>query len=158
MYIAERLKLLREAKNLSQGDIEKRTGLLRSYISRVENGGPVPSIETLEKITRALEIPMYQLFYGEEETPPLPPLNRNGKRDWTSSRPGHNCLLRITHALARMSEKDRNLLLYTASEIARRTHRNGRAPEESFRNKRFEKVERVSRRDRSTALRQGTPK
>ncbi len=47
MIIGDRLRELREAKNLSQEDIEKRTGLLRCYISRVENGHTVPAIETL---------------------------------------------------------------------------------------------------------------
>jgi len=56
MYIAGRLRELRECKNLSQGDIEKRTGLLRCYISRVENGHNVPALETLEKFARALEV------------------------------------------------------------------------------------------------------
>ena len=74
MDIAERLHELRESKNLSQGDIEKRTGLLRCYISRVENGHTVPSIETLEKLARALEVPMYQLFYDGEEPPAMPDL------------------------------------------------------------------------------------
>ncbi len=63
MYIADRLRQLREAKKLSQADIEKRTGLVRPYISRIENGHTVPAIETLEKMARALEVPMYQLFY-----------------------------------------------------------------------------------------------
>jgi|SRR5882724_1447246 len=62
MIIGDRLRALRDEKNLSQGDIEKRTGLLRCYISRVENGHTVPAIETLEKMARALEIPMYQLL------------------------------------------------------------------------------------------------
>ncbi len=53
MVIADRLRSLREEKKLSQGDIEKRTGLLRCYISRVENGHTVPAIETLEKMARA---------------------------------------------------------------------------------------------------------
>jgi transcriptional regulator with XRE-family HTH domain len=57
MVIADRLRSLREQKNLSQGDIEKRTGLLRCYISRVENGHTVPAIETLEKMARAMEVP-----------------------------------------------------------------------------------------------------
>ena len=57
MVISDRLRELREQKNLSQGDIEKRTGLLRCYISRVENGHTVPAIETLEKLARALEVP-----------------------------------------------------------------------------------------------------
>src|SRR5437764_1328843 len=63
MVISDRLRAIREQKDLSQGDIEKRTGLLRCYVSRVENGHTVPSIETLEKMARALEVPMYQLFY-----------------------------------------------------------------------------------------------
>ncbi len=63
MYIAERLRAVHEAKKLSQGDMEKRTGLLRCYISRVENGHTIPSLETLEKISWALEMPMYQLLY-----------------------------------------------------------------------------------------------
>ena len=57
MMIGERLQLLREEQKLSQGDIEKRTGLLRCYISRVENGHTVPAIETLEKLARAMGLP-----------------------------------------------------------------------------------------------------
>src|SRR6202023_4175398 len=66
MAISDRLKALRELKELSQGDIEKRTGLLRCYISRVENGHTVPAVETLEKMARALEVPMYRLFHDGE--------------------------------------------------------------------------------------------
>jgi transcriptional regulator with XRE-family HTH domain len=69
MVIGDRLKALREHKNMSQGDIERRTGLLRCYISRVENGHTVPAIETLEKMARAMEVPMYQLFYDGEKPP-----------------------------------------------------------------------------------------
>ena len=69
LMIGERLRSIRESKNLSQGDIEKRTGMLRCYTSRVENGHTVPSIETLAKYAQALEIPLYQLFYDGEETP-----------------------------------------------------------------------------------------
>jgi transcriptional regulator with XRE-family HTH domain len=66
MVIGNRLKELRELKELSQGDIEKRTGLLRCYISRVENGHTVPAVSTLEKMARALEVPMYRLFHDGE--------------------------------------------------------------------------------------------
>src|SRR5580658_2995775 len=66
MVIGEKLKLLREQKNMSQGDIEKRTGLLRCYISRVENGHTVPAIDTLEKMAQALDVPMYRLFTDDE--------------------------------------------------------------------------------------------
>jgi len=65
MLLADRLRAIREAKSLSQGDIEKRTGLLRSYISRAENNHTTPAVATLEKLP-ALEVPLYRLFYEGE--------------------------------------------------------------------------------------------
>jgi hypothetical protein len=62
VIIGERLRALREGKRFSQGEVEERTGLLRAYVSRVENGHAVPAIETMEKFARALEAPMYQLL------------------------------------------------------------------------------------------------
>jgi transcriptional regulator with XRE-family HTH domain len=62
MIIGDQLRTLREQQDLSQGDIEKRTGLLRCYVSRVENGHTIPSIETLEKWARALNIPLVSGF------------------------------------------------------------------------------------------------
>ena len=56
MIIGERLRALREEKKFSQGEVEKRTGLLRCYISRVENGHTVPAVETLEEFARPLEV------------------------------------------------------------------------------------------------------
>jgi len=86
MIIGDRLRVLREEKELSQGDIERRTGLLRCYISRVENNHTVPAIETLEKLARALEIPLYQLFYEGSAPPELPNLlKRKTSDDWGSS-------------------------------------------------------------------------
>ena len=66
MGIGAKLRELRIARNLSQGDIEKRTGLLRAYTSRVEHGHTVPTVETLEKYAHALEIPLYRLFTDED--------------------------------------------------------------------------------------------
>jgi transcriptional regulator with XRE-family HTH domain len=77
MIIGDRLRAVREDKQLSQGDIEKRSGLLRCYISRVENGHTVPAIETLEKMARALEVPLYELFYDGEEPPELLNLSKS---------------------------------------------------------------------------------
>lgn len=72
MIIGERLRFLRESRNLSQGDIEKCTGLLRCYISRVENGHTVPALETLEKFAGAMNVPLYQLFYEGNNPPNVP--------------------------------------------------------------------------------------
>ena len=74
--VGSRLRELRESKKFSQGDIEKRTGLLRCYISRVENGHTVPAIETLEKMARALEVPMYRLFHDGEVPAGMTKINR----------------------------------------------------------------------------------
>lgn len=127
MIIGDRLRALREGKNLSQGDIEKRTGLLRCYISRVENGHTVPAIETLEKMARALEIPLYQLFYDGEKPPPPPTLpNRRTAGDlaWGSSRKDARYLMKFRQQLSRMDESDRRLLLFMAQKMSR--HVSGR--------------------------------
>lgn len=73
MVIGARLRELREERNLSQGDITDVIGLPRSYISRIENGHAIPSLETLQRLVAALDIPLYRLFYtGEDKTNGLP--------------------------------------------------------------------------------------
>src|SRR5258708_19538004 len=107
MVIADRLRALREEKKLSQGDIEKRTGLLRCYISRVENGHTVPAIETLEKMARAMEIPMYQLFYDGEKPPELPNLPKRKSSDnipWGNTGTAPRYLGKLRRLLARTEE------------------------------------------------------
>ena len=123
MIIGDRLRDIREQKMLSQGDIEKRTGLLRCYISRVENGHTVPAIETLEKLARAMEIPMYQLFYDGEEPPKLPNLPKRKSSDdiaWGSSGKDSRYLGKLRRLLAKTEEEDRKLLLYMAQKMAKR--------------------------------------
>ena len=121
MIIGDRLRELREAKNLSQGDIEKRTGLLRCYISRVENGHTVPAIETLEKLARAMEVPMYQLFYEGEQPPEIPKsLNQRRADDtaWGSSGKDARYLSKLRRLLSRMDEDDRLLILGMFQKMA----------------------------------------
>ena|SRR3990172_1640833 len=69
MNVGKRIRKLREAKGLSQVDIERRTGLLRSYVSRVEGGHTVPSLSTLEKFAKAVEVEPYQLLFEERKSP-----------------------------------------------------------------------------------------
>ena len=123
MIIGDRLRTLREEKKLSQGDIEKKTGLLRCYISRVENGHTVPAIETLEKMARALEIPMYQLFYDGAEPPKLPNLLKRRTADdivWGNSGKDARILAKFCRLLGRMKEDDLRLVFFTAQKMARR--------------------------------------
>jgi len=128
VIIGDRLRTMREEKHFSQGDIEKKTGLLRCYISRVENGHTVPAIETLEKMARALEVPMYQLFYDGEEPPKLPNLlKRKTSEDiaWGSSGKDSRFLNKLRRLLGKAEEADRKLLLYLAQKMAQ--PKNGRA-------------------------------
>jgi transcriptional regulator with XRE-family HTH domain len=121
MVIGERLRILREAKDFSQGEIEKRTGLLRCYISRVENGHTVPAIETLEKFARALEVPMYELFYDGEAPPKMPNLPKRKTGDdvaWGDSGKAARMLNQFRRLLGKANEKDRRTLLFMAQKMA----------------------------------------
>jgi transcriptional regulator with XRE-family HTH domain len=124
MVIGTRLRSLREERKMSQGDIEKRTGLLRCYISRVENGHTVPSIETLEKLAAALEIPLYQLFYEGDEPPPLPNLSKRRTTEELAmdeeTAKEYRFFEKVKRLLSRINEQDRQLLLYMAQKLASR--------------------------------------
>jgi transcriptional regulator with XRE-family HTH domain len=122
MVICDRLRELREAKDLSQGDIEKRTGLLRCYISRVENGHTVPAVETLEKFARALEVPLYQLFYDGDKPPELPNLLKrktSAEIAWGSSGKDATYLHKLRRCLSKAAEEDRKIILSMAQKMAR---------------------------------------
>jgi transcriptional regulator with XRE-family HTH domain len=124
MVIGTRLRKLREDKDFSQGDVEKRTGLLRCYISRVENGHTVPSLETLERLASALEIPLYQLFYEGDEPPPLPHLSKRRSTEELILDGGNEKEVRffekVRKLVTKIDEKDRQLLLYMAQKLASR--------------------------------------
>jgi transcriptional regulator with XRE-family HTH domain len=122
MVIGDRLRELREQKKFSQGEIEKRTGLLRCYISRVENGHTVPAVETLEKFARALEVPLYQLFYDGERPPKLPNLPKRKSADdiaWGSSGKDARLLTKFLRLFSKMEENDLKLLFFVAQKMAR---------------------------------------
>ena len=120
MIIGDRLRQLRETKNLSQGDIENRTGLLRCYISRVENGHTVPSIETLEKLAGALEVPLWRLFHEGERSVRPPHLRL--EEDRKESRKDRKFILALSRQLAQMKQRDRSLLLHLAQNMAGQRH------------------------------------
>lgn len=121
MVIGKRLRQLRESKGLSQGDIEKRTGMLRCYTSRVENGHTVPSVETLEKYARALEVPTYKLFH-EGDGRPLHPKVAVTKLDneWGAKGKEHDELRRFAKLFSRLAERERQIILKTAIQMARK--------------------------------------
>ena len=125
MVIGTRLRFLREGKGLSQGDIEKSTGLLRCYISRIENGHTIPSLETLQRFAGALDVPMYKLFFSGDGEPPTPNLMRPKGLDELAEQPGKageeaRFLLQFKSVLAQLGDPDRDVVLTLAKKLATR--------------------------------------
>ena len=120
MVIGNRLKELRESKNLSQGDIEKRTGLLRCYISRVENGHTVPAIETLEKMARSLEVPMYRLFHAGEVPAGLSKLKPPKDDEFGRKGAEADYFSKLRRLLREMKPNDQQFLLHMAQKVGKR--------------------------------------
>ncbi len=124
MRIGERIRAIREARKLSQSGVEKRSGLLRAYVSRIENGHTEPSDETLEKLARAVAVLLYyQFFYeGEKraELSHLPARAVDHQAAWGTTRKEMHFWKKFRHLLARMRKSDRRLLLYMAQKMAGR--------------------------------------
>ena len=115
MNIGKRLRELREAKGLSQGDIERWTGLARSYVSRIENGHGTPSLRLLQKWADAVEVELYQLFFAGHSQPEPPALRTPpGARERT--------LLRL---FSQMTAAERTLVISLARDLAKRKGKRG---------------------------------
>jgi transcriptional regulator with XRE-family HTH domain len=125
MIIGSRLRDLREEKGLSQGDVEKSTGLLRCYISRIENGHTIPSLETLERFADALDVPLYRMFYSGNGEAPTPDSVQRKSLDELAQEPGEagddaRFMLQFKNALAKLGEPDRDVVLTLAKKLAAR--------------------------------------
>jgi transcriptional regulator with XRE-family HTH domain len=125
MIIGARLRDLREEKGLSQGDVEKSTGLLRCYISRIENGHTIPSLDTLERFSQALDVPLYKMFYTGEGDAPTPNLLRRKSLNELAEQPGEagedaRFMLQFKNTLAQLGEPDRDVVLTLAKKLASR--------------------------------------
>jgi len=125
MAIGARLRSLREEKGLSQGDIEKSSGLLRCYISRIENGHTIPSLETLERFASALEVPLYKMFYTGDGEAPTPQLAERRSLDELAEEPGRTgeearFWLQFKNIWGQLAAPDRDVLLTLAKKLATR--------------------------------------
>ncbi len=108
--IGTTIREYRLQKNMSQGDIEKRTGLLRCYLSRVENGHTVPSLDTLQKIARALDLQLSQFFAEELVSKEMSGLNLDEDEI--------RFLTQVQRYSSQLSESDRRLLLAMVRKFA----------------------------------------
>src|SRR5450432_1095738 len=116
--ISDRFRSCREKKNLSQGDIEKRTGLKRCYVSRVENCHTIPSVETLQKLARSVDLSLYQLLYDGDEPPAKQfPVDSDL---WGSAGKKARYLTKLRECLSKMSLEERKLLVTVARVMSKR--------------------------------------
>jgi transcriptional regulator with XRE-family HTH domain len=116
MNIGQRLRELREAKGLSQRDIEKRTGLLQGYVCRVERGHAPPNLVTLEKWAKALDLELYQVFYEGKGQPVAPDVPGGMALDRREAK--------LVNLFREMPEGDKSLLLGLAREVVKRRGKN----------------------------------
>jgi transcriptional regulator with XRE-family HTH domain len=107
------IRAYRLQKGMSQGDIEKRTGLLRCYLSRVENGHTVPSLETLQKIAYALDLQLAQFFSDESVSREMSTLRLSEEEI--------RFLTQIQRYASRLNDNDRKLLLAMVRKFAQTT-------------------------------------
>jgi transcriptional regulator with XRE-family HTH domain len=117
--------MLRAEKGLSQSDIEERTGLMRCYLSRLENGHTVPSLETLERLAAAFDVPLYKIFYSDTGEAPSSNLTRRKSLEELAAQNGKagdeaRFLLRLRNLWVRLTEPDRDILLTLARKMATR--------------------------------------
>ena len=111
MNICDTIRNFRLQKGMSQGDIEKRTGLLRCYLSRVENGHTVPSLDTLSKIAGAMELPLSH-FCSE-------PGNSNGSKALPQlSDDELRFLSQIRRYSSNLNDSDRKLVIAMIKKMA----------------------------------------
>jgi transcriptional regulator with XRE-family HTH domain len=114
MNIGETIRNFRLQKGMSQGDIEKRTGLLRCYLSRVENGHTIPSLDTLAKIATAMEVPLAQFFNDNSA-------NDNGKNLPQLSEEEVRFLSQIRRYSSNLNDSDRKLVIAMVKKMAAST-------------------------------------
>ena len=115
MNIGETIRTFRLQKGMSQGDIEKRTGLLRCYLSRVENGHTIPSLDTLSKIAGAMEVPLSQFFSENSHDGN----NNNGSRSLPQlSEDEVRFLSQIRRYSPNLNDSDRKLVLAMVKKMA----------------------------------------
>jgi transcriptional regulator with XRE-family HTH domain len=113
--IGKRLRELRKARRLSQRDISRRTGLMVPYVSFIETGRKVPLLPMIERLAKALHVPLYQIFLPEGAVPLGSPLARFSEED-----------TRLYRLLSRMDEMDQRLFLSLVNKMAKRGGKHGR--------------------------------
>jgi transcriptional regulator with XRE-family HTH domain len=120
--IGARIRAERKAKNFSQTDLEQRCGLARCRISWLEHGRAVPTLETLERIADALEIPMHRLLLEDQERAHERrlPVDSGRQGSGSQAKKGARVFVKLRKYLSRMRDEDKVLLVFIAEKMAAR--------------------------------------
>ncbi|MBI4460581.1 MAG: helix-turn-helix transcriptional regulator [Acidobacteria bacterium] len=110
MNLGESIRKIRQVKGLSQGEMQKRTGILRSYLSRVENGHTVPSFATLQRLASAMEVTLADFFAMDGGPTSSSPTVAGANSDYLQELKGY---------LPYLSTEQRQELLAMIKEMAR---------------------------------------
>src|SRR6202171_2584123 len=65
--IGKRIRQLRESRGITQSQLQARSRVSRSYLSRIESGQMTPSLGALEKISEALGIGLNRFFLSASD-------------------------------------------------------------------------------------------
>jgi len=122
VLIGKQLRDLRTAKGLTQHNVEDRTGILCCYLSRIENGRTVPSVDTLEKLAAAYEIPLWKVFRDSRDR--TKPLRLHSDRNAESPKDAQ-FLAKLAERVPHIRERDLRLLLHMAQRMALKEKRIG---------------------------------
>jgi transcriptional regulator with XRE-family HTH domain len=120
--IGARIRDLRKEKGLSQGEVERRTGMLRCYICRIETGHNLPSLETIERFASALDVPLYRFFQDSAHEPEstVEPSLSSSLPDAGSDTEAY-FLRKLSSAWIQLGDFERRFLISMARQLATRT-------------------------------------
>ena len=114
MNLGESIKNIRQAKGLSQGEMQKRTGILRSYLSRVENGHTVPSLATLQRLASAMGVALSDFFSANGQ----PVEGASAAAAAVASDPASQYLAELKTLLPQLTSQQRDQLLDMVKDMA----------------------------------------
>jgi len=120
--IGLRLRNLRCRRGLSQRELQQKAGLMRCYISRLENGHTVPTLEILERLASALELPLYWILHVAEDPAGSGPTLDSDTEGSVQERmsPDARFLRKLKSLWRRMTDYDREMLVLVAGRMADR--------------------------------------
>jgi transcriptional regulator with XRE-family HTH domain len=108
--IGARILEFRKQRGLSQDDVQRATGFSHAYISNVERGQTLPSLESIERFADALQVPLSELFRSGEA---------GSKTRTTDPASDPSDLLALLRAhVGTMTAKQREILLALALRLA----------------------------------------